>query len=261
MITKLNRESQARARRQVLGDVVWALSNGALRRLYQEGRTSLAPIEVYVSAQRFAETLLSLSDAEEGIDYEMDDLEAEAERENDAMLVMVVAAALMEARSKRQVGTSPRTMIRRIYDRWCDHELLIPLMEEMSAKEEARWLEGKRTSLLDYELRQIDLEGGKQEAIEELFDDLIACAEEMDASSIRGLLLALNRYNLDHQHAYDARIEALYEKLSIVSKSNVNGDMVMQKNVVNEVNGVAPGAAGIVVSSPSAGAKKNEDGK
>ncbi len=105
MIVRLDKRQQPAARHQLLTNVVWVISNGALRQLQHEGKTNLAPVEVFLSAHWFCDTILGLSDIDEGIDYEMDDLEDEADGDNDAMLVMMVATALLQARSKRQGGT------------------------------------------------------------------------------------------------------------------------------------------------------------
>ena len=157
MIVRLDKGQQAMARRQLLTNVVWAISNSTLRRLQIEGQTTLAPVEVFLSARRFCDTILDLSDIDEGIDYEMDDLEDEAEGENDAMVVMMLATALLQAQSKLQGGTDYKKIILRIYERWNDHELFLPLLEQFAAKEEAL-LESRKIDLYTYELKCIDID-------------------------------------------------------------------------------------------------------
>ena len=154
MIVRLDKGQQATARRQLLTNVVWAISNSTLRRLQIEGQTNLAPVEVFLSARRFCDTILGLSDIDEGIDYEMDDLEDEAGRGNDAMLVMMLATALLQARSKLQGGTDFKKIILHIYERWNDHELFLPLLG-LFADKEAALLESKRIDLYTYELTSL----------------------------------------------------------------------------------------------------------
>ena len=99
MIVRLDKEQQAAARRQLLSDIVWIVSNDTLRKWQHEGKTSLAPVEVFMTAQCFCDVISGLSDIDEGIDYELDDLEDEAEVENDAMFIAVLSALQMTALS------------------------------------------------------------------------------------------------------------------------------------------------------------------
>ena len=167
MIVRLDKEQQAAARRQLLSDIVWIVSNDTLRKWQHEGKTSLAPVEVFMTAQCFCDVISGLSDIDEGIDYELDDLEDEAEVENDAMFIAVLSALQMTALSKRHVGTDFKRAITHIFERYGDHELFFPLVGQWARKEEKRWMEGKKTNLLDYELKEIRLEGGGMEKVKE----------------------------------------------------------------------------------------------
>lgn len=222
MIVRLTKEQQAATRRQLLSDVVWVVTNDTLRRLMREGKTTLAPVEVYLSAREFSDTVLGLSDIDEGIDYEMDDLEDEAENENDVILILMLASAQMQAQSKRTPDIDIKSIILRIYERCSDHELFLPLLEQFAAKEEARWMADKRTNLLDYELQEIKLEGGNIEEVKNIFESFVNYSDQVDKDSIKGNLLVLNLYNIEHNHAYDEAIKALYAKIGLKStlKSN-----------------------------------------
>ncbi len=246
MIVRIEKQRQPAVRHQLLSDVVWAVCNDTLRRAHRAGLTALSPVEVFLTARQFCDTLLGLSDIDEGIDYEMDDLEAEATGENDAVLVMMLASAQLQARSRQLGGKDIRKMILRIYERWCDHELFLPLLEQFASKEAGLWLQGKRFDLLNYELREIKIKGGGSEEIRQLFEDMVGSSDTMDLETVKGNLFYLNRYNIEHHHAYDKEILAIYDKLidKLKMQQNVAGDFVMTQNVDKQVSQVAAGGVG-----------------
>ena len=245
MIVRLNKEQQKSARRQLLADYVYVISHEALRKMKQDGHTELFPVEVYLSAQEFCETLLTLPDAIEGLDDEMDDLEDEASGKNDFLLIMTLATVQLQALSKKYVGIDIRKIIFHIFERFDDHELLWPLIEQMTDKEDA--LEVKRTNLLDYELHEIKLDGGGSEEIRQLFEDFVGYSDKMLPETIKELLLFLERYNHDHNHAYDKELLALFEKLGIKSTTIIKPkELVGIKIVENEIHEVDTGGTGVI---------------
>lgn len=246
MIVRLDKQQQPVVRRQLLKDVVWAITNDTLRRLQRDGKTTLAPVEVFVSACQFCDTVFGLSDIEEGIDYEIDDLEDGAGK-SDAMLVTMLATALLHAQSKREDSIDVKPIILRIYKRWSDHELFFPLLEQFADQEEERWLQGKRTNLLDYELQEVELRGGSSTEIRRLFEDFVGYSDNMGADTIKELLLFLERYNIDHNHAYDRELLALYDKLGIKSTTLMQPkEYVNAKYVENEIHNVEAGGTGVI---------------
>ena len=247
MIVRLDKEQQAAARRQLLSDIVWVISNDTLRKWQNEGKTALAPVEVFMTAQSLCDVIFVLSDIDEGIDYELDDLEDEVEGKNDAMLIAVLAALQMQAMSKRRVGQDLRKAIMHIFERYGDHELFLPLVEQWAKKEEGRWMDGKKTDLLNYELKEIELEGGGSEEIRQLFADMVDCSDKMDKETIKGNLLFLNRYNIDHNHAYDKEVVALFDKFGIKSTTIIRPkEYVAAKYVENEIQNVETGGTGVI---------------
>lgn len=213
MIVRMDKEQQAVARRQ-LSDVVWVISNDTLRKWQNEGKTALAPVEVFMTAQSFCEVISMLSDIDEGIDYELDDLEDEAEGKNDAMLIAVLSALQMQALSKRRVGQDFKKAIMHIFERYGDHDLFLPLVEQWAKKEERRWMDGKKTDLLNYELKEIELEGGL-EKVKEFIDKYIQASLSLTPSEIRSTLIVLSSLNQDYHHAFDEHIAALCKKLGV----------------------------------------------
>ena len=247
MIVRLEKEQQKSARRKLLADPVYIISHDALRKMKQDGHTQLSPVELFLSAQELCETLLALPDVMEGLDEEIDDLEDEAEGENDAMLIMTLATAQLQARSKKCVGIDIRKLIFHIYERLDGHDLLWPLIEQMTNKEDARWLEGKKTNLLNYELQEIELNGGGAEEVKQLFADMVECSDKMDKETIKGNLLFLNRYNIDHNHAYDKEVIALFDKFGIKSTTIIKPkEYVSTKIVDTEIQNVEAGGTGVI---------------
>ena len=221
MIERLTKEQQASARRQLLTDVVWAVCNDTLRQLLRDKKTTLTPVELFLSARNFCDTLLNLTDIDEGIDYEMDDLETEADGTNDAVLVMMLASVQLQAISKRRVGADIRKIILHLYERCEGHDLFFPLLQGFSHKEEARWLEGKRTDLMNYELHEIEQNGGGLKEITSFVEQQVNIAMKLTDTEIKSYLLILEKINIDNHHAFDKQLLKLYDKLGI-PRVNIN---------------------------------------
>lgn len=246
MIVRLDKQKQRTVRHQLLGDVTYIISHEALKQMQHEGHTELSPVEVLLSARNFCDAILKLPDIEEGLDDETDDLEDEAEGKNDFMLIMSVATVQLQAISKQRVGIDFKKIIFRIFERLDNHELLWPLIEQMTNKEEERWLQGKRFNLLDYEIQEIELTGGGIEEVRNLFENFLNYSDQMDKETIKGNLLLLNLYNIEHNHAYDEVIKAIYAKLGIKSTTLIQPkEYVNTKYVENEIRNVEAGGVGV----------------
>ena len=246
MIVRLDKQKQRTARHQLLGDVTYIISHEALKQMQREGHTELSPVEVLLSARNFCDAILKLPDIEEGLDDEIDDLEDEAEGKNDFMLIMSVATVQLQAISKQRVGIDFKKIIFRIFERLGNHELLWPLIEQMTNKEEERWLQGKRFNLLDYEIQEIELTGGGIEEVRNLFESFLNYSDQVDKDTIKGNLLLLNLYNIEHNHAYDEVIKAIYAKLGIKSTTLIQPkEYVNTKYVENEIRNVEAGGVGV----------------
>lgn len=247
MIVRLDKQKQRTVRHQLLGDVTYIISHEALKQMQREGHTELSPVEVLLSARNFCDAILKLPDIEEGLDDEIDDLEDEAEGKNDFMLIMSMATVQLQAISKQRVDIDFKKIIFRIFERLDNHELLWPLIEQMTNKEDARWLEGKKTNLLNYELQEIELNGGGSEEVKQLFADMVECSDKMDKETIKGNLLFLNRYNIDHNHAYDKEVIALFDKFGIKSTTIIKPkEYVSTKIVDTEIQNVEAGGTGVI---------------
>jgi len=239
MIVRLDKEQQAAARRQLLSDIVWVISNDTLRKWQNEGKTVLAPVEVFMSSQCLCDVLFGLSDIDEGIDYELDDLEDEVEGENDAMLIAVLSALQMQAMSKRCVGQDLRKAIMHIFERYGDHELFLPLVEQWTKKEEGRWMDGKKTDLLDYELQEIKFDGGGVAEMKGFVDEYVRATLKLTEAEIRSNLLTLGFINMEYGHVFDEQLKKLFDKLDMNIKEVHNHFEAGSSNQVfnAEVNG------------------------
>lgn len=250
MIVRLDKKQQREAQHKLLADVVYIICQDALKGVKRDGKTELEPVEVFLSAKEFCDTVLALPDIDEGIGYEIDDLEEEAEGGNDALLVLVVATLQLQAMSKRHVGIDFKKIILRIFEHLDGKELLWTLIEQMTDKEEKRWIEGKRTDLLNYELQEIELEGGGSEEIKKLFEVFVGYADKMGETTIKEMVLFLERYNIDHNHAYDKELIALFEKLGIKSTTVIQPkEYVATKYVDTEIQNVEAGGIGVTKSN------------
>lgn len=159
MIIHLEKEQLKQARRDLLRDDVYIIFVDALRQYHQEGYTTLAPAELYLSAKYFVGDVLQLPDIIEGIADEMDDIMDEADNKDEAMLIMMVATGVFCAVGKKYKGVDADAVIRIIYDRWVDHPLFLPMLDICAKKEQEKWLKGKKTNLLTCELESMKTDG------------------------------------------------------------------------------------------------------
>lgn len=113
MIVHLDKEQTRQMRRKLLADnsdIVFILFHDILKELHKKGETQLSAVEVFLSARQFACTLLSMNEATEGLEDEIDDLEEEADGENDAMIISIVACAVIKAFAKAHAMSVCMTM-------------------------------------------------------------------------------------------------------------------------------------------------------
>ncbi len=209
-------------RRQLLADTVYVVFHDALKAWHNEGRTSLTPQEVCLSARNLCKVILSLPDAEEGIEDELDDLEDEASDETDAMLVEMVAASMLSALSSGQrksaasagqQAQSQKPVILCIMKRWCDHELFDNMLEEGCKKEEARYAAGKRSDLIHYELMEIEREGGDTEIKRQFVDECFIGPYGNDKEFAKNLVVCLARYSIEHGNCFSSQLNDLCSRL------------------------------------------------
>lgn len=226
MIVRLEKEKQRIARRQLFNDVVYTICHEALKQMQREGHTELSPVEVFLSARNFCDSILELPDIEEGLEDEMNDLEDEAEGKDDYMLILTLATVQLQAMTKRRVGINFNKIIFRIFERLDSYKFLWPLVEQMTDKENERWLEGKRVDLLTYELTCIEKDiptmDGKM-----VVASIVDVADGFSADNILPIETALAEVNdkLDG-HPFQNELNRLRETRKKKSFFNINIDKV-----------------------------------
>jgi hypothetical protein len=233
-LVHLDPEQARTERRKLLFDDVYILLSDFLRHKHKEGQTTLTHVECFLSARRLAATLLSLPNVLEGIDDELDDLAGEAEEEEDAMLVGMVASFIILAVSKGGKDFDAWPINSRILSRWSDHPFYVPLLNAALHKEEERWMQGKRMNLLRYELRE--MEGEECGHVTQFMTDIAGMAVQAGASTVKEVLLVFNRYNADHGYRYQQPIDMLYAKLDGLARQQVHIERVNDIHGNGKVN-------------------------
>ena len=147
MIVHLDKEQTRLQNRKLLANDVYVLFRDHLEQLRKDGRTELSPTEVFLSAMNFASLLMSLPNIKEGIDDELDDLEEDAEGENDAMIISMMATAIMCAVKNRYPNFDYKFAIIHIYIRWDDHPLCKSILIAAKRKEFTWLKKGKKIDL------------------------------------------------------------------------------------------------------------------
>ena len=210
MIVHLDKEQTRQMRRKLLADnsdIVFILFHDILKQLHTDGETQLSAVEAFLSARQFAQTLLSMNEAMEGLEDELDDLEDDAYGKNDAMIISIVACAIIKAFAKAHATSVYDEVVKAILIRWNDHPLFFPMLAGAARKEERRFAENKRNDLLRYELEQAVGDGDGKQAVREI----VETAKETDVECIKSLLFVLGKLNVAHSNMYDSEYNDLYD--------------------------------------------------
>lgn len=239
MIVHLDKEQTRQARRRLLADnsdIVFVLFLDTLKQLHYEGKTQLSAVEAFLSARQFAKTLLSMNEVMEALEYEIDDLEEDADGENDAMIISIVACAIIVAYAKAHATSVYDEVVKAILIRWNDHPLFFPMLAAAARKEERRFAENKRNDLLRYELEQAA--GESEKAIREAVSSFVDIAKNIGSAATTQLLLVLSRFNDNNGHKYQKEVDELYEIhkrartiIDLEVKSNGSSDLYFNDRV------------------------------
>lgn len=210
MIVHLDKEQTRQMRRKLLADnsdIVFILFHDILKQLHNDGETQLSAVEAFLSARQLAKTLLSMNEVMEALEYEIDDLEDDADGKNDAMIISIVACAIIKAFAKAHATSVYDEAVKAILIRWNDHPLFFPILAGAARKEERRFAENKRNDLLRYELEQAVGDGDGKQAVREI----VETAKETDVECIKSLLFVLGKLNVAHSNMYDSEYNDLYD--------------------------------------------------
>lgn len=243
MIVHLKKEEIKLARRQLLSNDVYAICHDALKVKNPE-YTTLSPAEIYLSAAEFVKVVTSLSDIDEGLEDEVDDLLDEATNKDEAMLIMTVAALQLRALAARSLGRDYMPIVQVLITRWVNHPYLLDMIGTMSDKEQSRMAAGKKTKLLEYELQALTDEGADAAIVRDVLAYFVGIVGTYDVETIKGNLLLLEQFNIDHGNQYNHEIEQIHKKLEI--KSTMCKEFVKTKIVENEFNApIEKGGVGV----------------
>ena len=213
LIVHLDREQTRKQRTKLLANDAYVLFCDHLRQLHRDEETALSQVELFLSAERFAELLLSLPNIQKGIDDELDDLEEDAEGENDAMIISVLAACLISAQRVSRPAFDWQFAVLHILIRWDKHPLLDPMLEAAAGEEKARRMEGKKTDLLTCELNE-SLENDDLDGARALMSDIVDYNMGLTPEAIQYNLLTLMAINDKNDRAFDEQINRLQEILN-----------------------------------------------
>ena len=172
----------------------------------------------------------------EALEDEIDDLEEDADGDNDAMIISIVACAIIKAYSKAHAMSVYDEVVKAILIRWNDHPLFFPILAGAARKEERRFADNKRNDLLRYELEQAV--GGGEEAVRETVRSFVDIAKNIGSDATTQLLLVLSRFNDSNGHKYQKEVDELYEihkrartVIDLEVKSNGSSDLYFNDRV------------------------------
>lgn len=244
MITRLSKEEYRKKRRELLTDIVYAISHDELKKMHPE-HTELTPVEIYLSARAFAETILKLSDIDEGLDDEILDVQEDCNSENEAIIILIVASIILEAKNKKNPSEQIRNIILHIFKQIKDNELFMLLLTKIADKEAERIAQGKIINWLEYELQDMQTNNENAESLKSFTQQILNNATDWDYDTIKHMIVSLCYSNLYNDHIIDEELKELYKLLKTKTQAVNIKELVLSKHVDQEVNGVQPGATGI----------------
>ena len=230
IIVHLDQAQTREQRWKLLKNDMYVFFHDLLTQLNEEGLTALSHVEVFLSAERFANLLLRLPNIQEGIEDELHDLEEDAEGENDAMIISVLAAFLIGVQRDRLPESDWQFLATHIIDRWDGHPLLFSMLLAVASKEGARLMEDK-TNLLMCEMNEIHLDGAKA-----FVSDFVDICMGLTAESIEKILLPLRALKDKYGNTFDEQINRLQEKLNEKTTTQTTTQVNVQPGAVNMQN-------------------------
>ena len=123
--------------------------------------------------------------------------------------------------------------------------------EEVRCSEEKEEQNGRYVTTTDYESRIIPKEEENQSGIDVVKEVVAKAIATNDYRFSRSLAHLLRRIDDQHSSAYHKeilRLELFVDEAAKRDSLNIAGDYVVNKQVSNEVNGVAAGATGISIN-------------
>ena len=241
MIVHLEKEEIKQARRRLNGNDVYAVSHDALKARNPEF-TLLSPAEIYLSAAELVKVLTGLQDIEVGLTDELDDLQDECASEDEAMLIMTIAALQLRVLSARMLGRDYMPIVYKLIERWCEHDYQIALLGAMAEAEQGRIAAGKKAKLLEFELQALECQEDEA-AVQKVLEEFVGLTGAYDVQAIEANKQVLEDLNRAHGHKFDKILENIRRQIEI--KSTMCKEFVAIKQVENEIGNIEPGGIGV----------------
>ena len=250
MITRLTKEEYRKKRRELLTDIVYAITHDELKKMYPE-HTELTPVEIYLSARAFAEIVLKLSDIDEGLDDEISDLQEDCKSEDEAMIILIVASIILEAMNKKNPSDQISNIILYIFTHTQDNPLFQPLLDQFADKEAKRKAQGKIINWVDYELQEMQTNNEEANSLKSFAKNALNNATDWDYDTIKHLIVSLCYSNLYNDHIIDEELKDLYKLLKTKSKAVNIEELVLTKHVQTQIGTVESGGTGNINNTKS----------
>lgn len=249
MITHLSKEENRTIRRQLLTDIVYAISHDELTKIRPK-HTQLTPVEIYLSARVFVKNLLELSDIDEGLDDEIRDLQDECMSENEAMVILVISSLILGVNNKKNPDEKLHNIILKIFQRTQGNELFMPLLKQFADKEVERIAQGKIIEWIDYEFQEILTNNEGDESLKSFAQNIVNAAKEMDVDTIKHTILIVSKSN--NNSIVDGLVKDLYDILNSKSQNITQiEELVLTKHVQTQIGTVESGGTGNINNTKS----------
>lgn len=250
MIRFLTTEQEKSLRDILIYDHVYMMVHDTLRAMRPE-MTDLTQVQIWLAATDFTTRLLQLTEAEELLPDEVDDLRIEAKDKNDAVLIMTTSICQLSALRKKE--SIADDLIRWLLPHVMHNPIYRPLLELIDGKEQRMALKGRTMDFDNYGLTHVEVKDEHNKEVERMFNNFVENLNNMTPQAAEAQLLLLNLQNLQEGHRYDKQVLEGFKKLKF--KVDVhplvkveNGDYVIEKHVDNEIGKVETGGAGILIN-------------
>lgn len=240
-------------------------------KLYQDpvfliGHENIKPLlslldltEVFASAEAFAYHLTKFEVTDASLmSYEVEDVMGEfvelsasdsSHNPNDFYLFLTVTFLKLCAMRKNTPIAAPTA---RALLGYCEeYQGFEELITSMRSKEASLRAQHRLPSLLEYELKTLTEECLSLEETQKFVHELVDNCMALTPESIERILVPLMTTNRQYGHVFDKEVERLENKLGMkttpIIHSQVQGDLVMEKHVEHEVNGIGNGGTGVII--------------
>lgn len=270
----LTKEKFRLKRRQLYQEPVFLVCHEALRPLL----CSLDIVELFVFSEEFTQDILLYQPAdhlmmEDEVGYVWNDKFVEGEyrgtpEEADIDYHLLLILSLVKLHALRHINPHARPLSKLLLAFCREYEGLRALLGEFILKEHQLRDQGKitfkkrsRQSKVEPPTVENETEpphpaagDGKSESYPEVRKFLAAYADnckKLTSDTMERALIPLLLTNAQYHFVFTGEINHLVEELGLknlkIVNPQVNGDLVMNKKVENEVNGVAKGGTGIII--------------